>query len=303
MKIVEHYLTNNFCYKAGKTIKPKGLMLHSVGCPQPKAMVFLTNWNRDSIRVCVHAFIDANSGYIYQTLPWNHRAWHCGGSANNTHIGVEMCEPSCIKYTGGSSFTCSDTEKAREMTKRTYESAVELFAYLCKKYDLDPMKDIISHKEGHKRGVASGHGDPEHLWKGLGMEYTMSTFRRAVKDAMDGEKKPQIIVDGLWGSGTTKRLQEIFGTTQDGKISNQHATYKAKNPGLRSGWEWKENPNGKGSSLIRAMQKWAGMTDCDGEIGPKTIKAFQRKLGTTQDGKVSKPSAMVKALQRWANKQ
>jgi hypothetical protein len=41
----------------------------------------------------------------------------------------------------------------------------------------------------------------------------------------------------------------------------------------------------------------------NGEIGPETIKAFQRKLGTAQDGRVSKPSQMVKALQRWANEQ
>ena len=42
-------------------------------------------------------FIDANTGDIYQTLPWNHRGWHGGGSSNNTHIGVEMCEPAAIK--------------------------------------------------------------------------------------------------------------------------------------------------------------------------------------------------------------
>lgn len=115
----------------------------------------------------------------------------------------------------------------------------------------------------------------------------------------------EIEVDGKWDSDLTERLQEIFGTTVDGVISNQHAQYKASNPGLRSGWEWKSKPNGKGSDLIRAMQKWAGMAagDCDGEIGPKTIKAFQRKLGTTVDGKVSSTSAMVKALQKWANKQ
>ena len=115
----------------------------------------------------------------------------------------------------------------------------------------------------------------------------------------------EIAVDGRWGEETTERLQEIFGTTVDGKISNQHSMYKSSNPGLRSGWEWKSKPNGKGSDLIRAMQKWAGMAagDCDGEIGPKTIKAFQKKLGTKQDGKISKPSDMVKALQKWANKQ
>ncbi len=189
MKLIAHFLTNNPCYKAGKTIKPKGLMLHSVGCPQPSALVFLNNWNRNSLNVCVHAFVDANSGNIYQTLPWNHRAWHGGGSSNNTHIGVEMCEPDCIEYVDGSSFNCSNPARAREMVKRTYNAAVELFAFLCQKYDLDPLADgvIISHREGHKRGIASNHGDPEHLWKGLGLSYTMNTFRQAVKAAMDGE--------------------------------------------------------------------------------------------------------------------
>ena len=33
------------------------------------------------------------------------RGWHGGGSSNNTHIGVEMCEPGCIKYTVGAILT------------------------------------------------------------------------------------------------------------------------------------------------------------------------------------------------------
>ncbi len=115
----------------------------------------------------------------------------------------------------------------------------------------------------------------------------------------------KLTVDGQWGKATTTRLQQIFGTTVDGKVSNQWQKYKASNPGLVEGWEWKLKPNRKGSALIIAMQKWAGMpiNERDGEIGPKTIKAFQKKLGTTQDGKVSKPSQMVKALQKWANEQ
>ena len=193
MKIVEHILKNNSCYKAGKKITVKGLMLHSVGCNQPKASVFLETWNRSGVNACVHAFIDGNDGTVYQTLPWNHRGWHSAsgtkGKAHDTHIGVEMCEPACIKYTSGSTFTCSDVATAKAVTKRTYESAVELFAYLCKMYDLDPLADgvIISHKEGHKRGIASNHGDPEHLWNGLGMGYTMNGFRQAVKAAMGGD--------------------------------------------------------------------------------------------------------------------
>lgn len=193
MNIIQSYLTNNPCYKTNRKITVKGLMLHSVGCPQPKASVFVNNWNKASYdRACVHGFIDANTGDIYQTLPWNHRGWHGGGSSNNTHIGVEMCEPAQIKYTGGASFTCSDKAAAQAAAKRTYEAAVELFAYLCQQYGLDPLKDgvIVSHREGHARGIASNHGDPEHLWKGLGMSYTMDTFRAAVKAAMGGAVQP-----------------------------------------------------------------------------------------------------------------
>lgn len=195
MKLVKSILTKNPCYTAGKKITVKGLMLHSVGCPQPRASVFINNWNRaDYDNACVHAFIDGNDGTVYQTLPWNHRGWHCAsgknGSGNNTHIGVEMCEPACIKYTGGSAFTCSDMATAKSVAKRTYEAAVELFAMLCKEYDLNPIADgvIISHAEGHKRGIASNHGDPEHLWKQLDMGYTMDGFRKDVKAAM-AEKK------------------------------------------------------------------------------------------------------------------
>lgn len=187
MKIVESILTKNPCYTAGRKITVKGLMLHSVGCSQPNAMVFVNNWNSASHdSSCVHGFIDGNTGVIYQTLPWNHRGWHAGGAANNTHIGVEMCEPACIKYTSGASFTCSDIATAKAVATRTYNAAVELFAFLCKEYGLNPTADgvIISHKEGHSRGVASNHGDPEHLWNQLGLGYTMNTFRAAVKAAM-----------------------------------------------------------------------------------------------------------------------
>lgn len=193
MKLIKKYLTKNPCFRTGRIITVKGLMLHSVGCPQPKASVFLNNWNRaDFDDACVHGFIDGNDGTVYQTLPWNYRGWHCAsgknGSGNNTHIGIEMCEPACIKYTGGSNFTCSDLTTARAVAKRTYEAAVELFAMLCKQYGLNPLADgaVISHAEGYKRGIASNHGDPEHLWKGLGMSYTMNRFRQDVKKAMDG---------------------------------------------------------------------------------------------------------------------
>lgn len=196
MKIVEHFLTRNRCYQAAKQNTKGGLMLHSVGCPQPSAQVFVNSWNSADKSVCVHAFIDANTGDVYQTLPWEYRGWHCGsgpnGSGNNTHIGVEMCEPACIRYTGGARFTCSNVEEARAAVRRTYESAVQLFAELCERFRLDPLADgvILSHEEGHKRGIANNHGDPVHLWNQLNMGYTMDGFRKAVKATMGSAAVP-----------------------------------------------------------------------------------------------------------------
>ena len=226
MKLVESIMTRNPCCTAGRKITVKGLMLHSVGCPQPKASAFINSWNSPSHgSSCVHGFIDGNDGTVYQTLPWNHRGWHCGsgnkGSGNNTHIGVELCEPACIKYTAGSNFTCSNLTEARAVAERTYKAAVELFAYLCKKYSLNPLADgvVISHKEGHSRGIASNHGDPEHLWAQLGMGYTMDSFRRAVKEAMGGASSGT--------DGYTKIMGNAAATAEQMK-----AYLKAKNPNV-----------------------------------------------------------------------
>lgn len=193
LKIKQNYLTKNTCYTKAQHRAVKGLMLHSIGCPQPSASVLMNNYNTPNTGgVCVHGFIDGNDGQVYQTLPWEYRAGHCGkGSsgrtANDTHIAIEMCEPACIEYTGGASFRCSDTAAAKAIVKRTYESAVQLFAYLCKLYNLNPLADgvIISHSEGCARGIASNHGDPVHLWNGLHMGYTMDGFRKDVAKAMN----------------------------------------------------------------------------------------------------------------------
>lgn len=216
MIIKEYFSVKNTCYKNNvnkvdsryskfQKNGPQGLMLHSVGCPQPSAEVFAKAWNAPrpfGIQVSVHAVLQAD-GLVYQCLPWNFRGWHSSsgknGAAHDTHIGVEMTEPDCIKYTSGSNFTCSNLEKAQEQAKGTYKTAVELFAYLCKEYSLDPLKDgvIISHKEGYKRGIASNHGDPEHLWTQLKLPYTMDTFRKDVKKAMQTVNTEEVVDEAI----------------------------------------------------------------------------------------------------------
>lgn len=189
MKIVQNYLTNNPCFYGDGYITVKGLMLHSVGCPQPDGKVFCRNYN-GNVGACVHAFIDANDGIVYQTLPWNHRGWHGGGSSNDTHIGVEMCESNYIRYTGGANFTVSNLTAAKKHAKTAYDAAVELFAMLCKQFDLNPLTQICSHAEGYRKGIATNHADPEHYWNQLKTGYTMDGFRKAVKAKMEGSTAP-----------------------------------------------------------------------------------------------------------------
>ena len=191
MKIIQKFTTDNPCFYGDEYITPKGLMLHSVGCPQPDGQVWSNVYNKD-VGACVHAFIDANNGTIYQTLPWNHRGWHCAGSGNDTHIGVEMAESQYITYTGGANFTCSNPAAAKKQAQTAYNAAVELFAHICKQYKLDPLKQICSHAEGSKKGIASNHADPEHYWDQLGTGYTMDGFRKAVKAKMGSSAASQL---------------------------------------------------------------------------------------------------------------
>ena len=202
---------------------PRGIMLHSIGCPQPNASVMAQNFNQyrpNGQSVCVHAFVQRD-GTVYQTLPWTVQAWHCGGSANSTHIGVEMTEPSA-------GMTRSE---AAEQIAGTYRTVVELFAELCKQYELDPAQDgvIIGHAEGHRRGVASNHADPELLWRTYDMGYTMDGFRRDVAEAMnenDNEEDDDMIryttIDDVpgWARSTIKEMMDegLIAGTGGGKL-------------------------------------------------------------------------------------
>ena len=190
MNLRKLILTNNACYKAGKTIKPKGIMVHSTGANNPWLKRYVgpddgllgknqynNHWNQDKpggCQVCVHAFIGKladGSIATYQTVPWNHRGWHAGGDANNTHIGFEICEDG---LTDASYFSA------------VYKEAVELCVHLCKLYGLSE-KDIICHSEGYKQGIASNHADVMHWFPKHGK--TMDTFRADVKKLLNEEEK------------------------------------------------------------------------------------------------------------------
>lgn len=189
MNLHKLIFTNNACYKAGRKISPKGIMVHSTGANNPWLKRYVgpddgklgknpynNHWNQPMDReVCVHGFIGKladGTVATYQTLPWDHRGWHCGsgskGSGNDTHISFEICEDG---LTDASYFN------------KVYREAVELCAYLCKLYGLTE-KNIICHSEGHSQGIASNHGDVMHWFPKHGKN--MNTFRADVKAKLSG---------------------------------------------------------------------------------------------------------------------
>lgn len=191
MEIVTQYMTNNPYVAKNQPMKVQGLMLHSVGCPQENPEAFYNGYNKSNFYDAgVHGFMGADKliicAPIFETSGYSISLPHCGGSPNGTHIGIEMCEPSCIKYIGGATFTCSDVSRATAFVEKVTQNAVEIFARLCVFHGLNPLQDgvILSHYEGNQRRIASPHADPDHLWRQLGMNYNMNQFRQDVANKM-----------------------------------------------------------------------------------------------------------------------
>lgn len=233
MNLHKLILTSNAYYKTGRTITPKGIMVHSTGVNNPYLKRYVgpndgllgvsannNHWNQntpDGKQVCVHAFIGKLAdGKIatYQTLPWNMRGWHCGsglkGSGNDTHIGFEIAE---------------DGLTDSVYFNAVYKEAAELCAYLCKQYGLTE-KNIICHAEGYKLGVASNHGDVLHWWPKFGK--SMDTFRAGVKKLLTITNSPV--------STEPKKLYRVQVGTYSAKVNADTMLAKVKAAGFTDAW-------------------------------------------------------------------
>lgn len=86
----------------------------------------------------------------------------------------------------------------------------------------------------------------------------------------------KLVVDGKAGTSFWKALQKYLGTNVDGIVSKQSHKASDLGNGITQGWEY-TGPNSSGSSMVRALQIWAG-TAPDGVWGEGTTAAIQRKL-------------------------
>lgn len=174
MDLIVKMMTENDCYKQNRIHSMQGIMVHSTAAPGVMAADWYSRWNKPGVEKCVHAFVDDR--VVMQYLPWTMRGWHAGQhpvtgkSANNTHIGFEICEP-------------KDWETNQDYFGRMWENATDLCVMLCRRYGFTAA-DITSHVEGYRAGIASNHGDPLHWFPKFGRD--MDDFRKDVDSKLKG---------------------------------------------------------------------------------------------------------------------
>ena len=213
------------------------------------------------------------SGRAYQGVSWNRRGTHTGGR-NSTSRSIcfagnyETNQPTAAQISTAAAIY-------REGKQRWWTQGAPLRGHRDVSQTACPGRNLYARIDDIRAGSGSTPPSP-------------------------GEPGG-LVVDGFWGSSTTRRVQQELGTTVDGVVSSQSVAWRDSNPGLTTGWQWVTNADG--SRMIAALQRKIGMAsgDRDGKIGPQTIRALQGYLGTPVDGVISRDSRAVMALQRRLN--
>lgn len=200
--------TNSTCYKGTKKMPIKGVLLHSTGCNNPNLKRYVqpsdgvsnydkmikllgkntanNDWNHIDRSAGLNAWIgrlaDGTVASV-QTMPWDYRPWGCGsgryGSCNDGWIQFEICEDGLVD---------------EDYFNKVYNEAVELTAYLCKLYGLNPhgkvsihgvsIPVITCHADSYKLGFGSNHRDVNHWFPKYGK--SIQTVRDDVAKLLAG---------------------------------------------------------------------------------------------------------------------
>lgn len=164
------------------------------------------DWNHSERQAGVHAFIGTLANGDVTTVqvgPWDKKAWGCGpgskGSCNNGWIQFEICE---------------DNLNDPVYFEKVYREAVELTAYLCKLYNLDPQGTvtycgvkvpvILCHQDSYYLGLGSAHSDVLHWFPKYGK--SMQTVRDDVSALLAGSNDNT----GEDEDMDTARFKELF---------------------------------------------------------------------------------------------
>ena len=133
--MIKAYLTSNKYSRPGIPMKKvKGIVIHYVGNPGSTAINNRNYFNRlkdqqttKPIYASSH-YIVGLEGEIIACVPEEEVAYHAS-KANSDHIGIEVCHP----------------DWKGKFTTVTYEALIGLIMDICKRYNLNPLRDVIRH--------------------------------------------------------------------------------------------------------------------------------------------------------------
>lgn len=295
----EYIRINKFSRPGIKNYGIKGIIMHYTANNGGTARNHKDYFNNlNGVYASAHLFVDDIEARCI--IPLNEVAYHANdiqkyvngqpyyplrsilGNANYSTIGVEMC-----------------LDKNGNITEKTFQNAVKAVKELIAKYPNVTRNKIWRHYDvTGKNCPAPWVSKPSELERFKDAVFgNTSGSNSAVKPNTPSAKPSanKIAEDGMFGPSTARRLQQYFGTTQDGVISHQYKQKYNQNV-----YAAQFDSTLKGSNVIKALQKLLGVTQ-DGLLGQATIKALQKRLGTTQDGIISPTSNAVKALQKALN--
>lgn len=296
----EYIRINKFSRPGIKNYGIKGIIMHYTANNGGTARNHKDYFNNlNGVYASAHLFVDDNEAICI--IPLDEVAYHANdtvrynsdgsiykplysqiGNANYGAIGVEMC-----------------LDRNGNITEKTFQNTVKAVKELIAIYPHITREKIWRHFDvTGKNCPAPWVAKPSELERFKDAVFgKTSGSNSAVKPSTPSAKPSanKIAEDGMFGSSTARRLQQYFGTTQDGVISHQYKQKYNQNV-----YAAQFDSTLKGSNVIKALQKLLGVTQ-DGLLGQATIKALQKRLGTTQDGVISPVSNAVKALQQALN--
>lgn len=156
---IQCFMPDSKWYKESGSFTPKGILWHDTGCDNPWLKRYVQPADNDPNREKLLALIGKNTygndwehggkdrqaglncwvgklqdGKVttLQSGPWTKRPWGCGSgstgrSLNDTHIQWEICE---------------DAKTDKAYFADVYEESIQVSAYLCKKFGIDPHGTI-----------------------------------------------------------------------------------------------------------------------------------------------------------------
>ena len=268
----ECMMTHSTCYENTSEMTILGVLWHSTGCNydmikkyvQPYAgdkdydkkiaklgkNIYGNDWNHIYKKAGLNYWIgkDANGEVCtVQAMPCNYRPWGCGSreywnekkkkyeygpSCNDGWVQFEICEDFLIKNDNGKLVHYKNTPGDFEYATKVWNEAVRFTAWICQKYNLDPMgtvkkKDyygkmidvpvILDHRKSWELGFGSGHGDVEHWFKVV-LGKTMDDARKEVKALIDADKDPTGYENGTTYQVVCSELNVRTAATTNSKV-------------------------------------------------------------------------------------